>query len=144
MKPDDTIYEPLELKSNLIEFQDLENTYELRLETGIDVNNDKVISEDGSETFVIAVAMLGWDDYPANELDQNFLASELEINSFLTPTSINPIGEDDESFSVMAAVEFVRTNQIIDTAVSEVLIGSRDDDMVKSGRAMMCFLVDSE
>ena len=39
-------------------------------------------------------------------------------------------GEGDEALQVKAAVEFVRTNQVIDTSASEVIAGARGGDII--------------
>ncbi|MAK96406.1 MAG: hypothetical protein CL996_02790, partial [Euryarchaeota archaeon] len=112
----------VQLHTRLVKSDISDFTYELRLET--------TISE---TTYTVANTILSWESDPFAQLGADYSSSDFSLAAFLgkemETVTISDASQDDR-ITVDAAVEFVRTNQVIDTTASEVIAGARGGDII--------------
>ena len=112
----------VQLHTRLVKSDIADFTYELRLET--------TISE---TTYTVANTILSWESDPFAQLGADYSSSDFSLAAFLDKgmetVTISDASQDDP-IKVDAAVEFVRTNQVIDTTASEVIAGARGGDII--------------
>ena len=105
----------------LVKSDSADFTYELRLETAInDIN------------YTVANTILSWENDPFTQLGATYTSSDFSLAAFIDTETVTFAAADDpnEELQVNAAVEFVRTNQVIDTTASEVIAGARGGDII--------------
>ena len=112
----------VQLHTRLVKSDIADFTYELRLETTI---ND--------QTYTVANTILSWESDPFAQLGADYSSSDFSLAAFLDKDAETVTISDesqDNPITVNAAVEFVRTNQVIDTTASEVIAGARGGDII--------------
>ena len=110
----------VELQTRLVKLDSADFTYELRLETTID-----------GTTYTVATTILSWESDPFAQLGASYSSSNFSLAAFIDTETVTFTGQNmDEALQVKAAVEFVRTNQVIDTSASEVIAGARGGDII--------------
>ena len=76
---------------------------------------------------------MSWKHDPFEQLGADYSSSDFSLAAFIDKEMETVTISDenqDNPITVNTAVEFVRTNQVIDTTASEVIAGARGGDII--------------